>query len=307
MNELLYKIVNVGTLQVRQITVENLSGYVEAVEAIYKDVAPKRKLFFRGHADYTWKLLPTVFRENYSEKQIALDYKQFLFQFGTKYDCYRHCDLMLGDMQHYGIPTRLLDWSIDPLCALFFAANEQENPYKRTVLQTSAEDELCEYEKTDGCVWVHNPWNWNSRIMGECRFMEMHPCAHDANLYARSLLSYNFDMETIKAFVHERFHSFDVEHLDITEPMDVVNPFTNERKRAQSGGFMIFGSRKCDLRENLEFCKDAIMIRIPYSAKKTILSELNNLNVNAFTVYPDRKGFAQVIKDFGSPFNLTKV
>lgn len=46
-------------------------------------------------------------------------------------------------MQHYGVPTRLLDWSISPLIALFFAVNNHSGD-------------------TDAAIFMLNPWKWNS-------------------------------------------------------------------------------------------------------------------------------------------------
>ncbi len=48
-------------------------------------------------------------------------------------------------MQHYGAPTRLLDWTGNPLVALYFAIVDQEVHGKNR----------------DAAVWVFDPWEWN--------------------------------------------------------------------------------------------------------------------------------------------------
>lgn len=50
-------------------------------------------------------------------------------------------------MQHYGLPTRLLDWTQSSLTALYFA------------LRNSSGD-------TDAAVWVLNPWWLNKQTLG---------------------------------------------------------------------------------------------------------------------------------------------
>ena len=58
-------------------------------------------------------------------------------------------------MQHYGIPTRLLDWSENPFVALYFALTSAS--YKIVSKKR-------EYEE-DACIWVLDPIVWNQESL----------------------------------------------------------------------------------------------------------------------------------------------
>lgn len=55
-------------------------------------------------------------------------------------------------MQHYGVPTRLLDWTENPYIALYFAL-------------TSGQSDLGVYPD-DSAVWVLDPIAWNEKSLG---------------------------------------------------------------------------------------------------------------------------------------------
>ena len=83
---------------------------------------------YRGEAEcYANPLLPSVFR--IMKEDVFLE-KKLLNKFSNQYPQYKSNDplIVLSMMQHYGFPTRLLDWTRSLEIALFFACIE--NPEK---------------------------------------------------------------------------------------------------------------------------------------------------------------------------------
>ena len=102
--------------------------------------------FFRGHSNSNWKLLPGLARQNadaYVENRLYYRFTSLgshLFPpNSTTWD-------ILFLMQHYGIPTRLLDWTANFSVALYFAIKN------------------CESE---GAIWILNPYQLNLKTNNE--------------------------------------------------------------------------------------------------------------------------------------------
>jgi hypothetical protein len=98
-----------------------------------------KQMIYRGVCDARHKLLPKVGRlKNYSkttENQILLLFKQYAFPY-LEYDLNSDWE-WLATAQHHGLPTRLLDWTNNPLVAAFFAGENEE-------------------QKTDAAIYVLN-------------------------------------------------------------------------------------------------------------------------------------------------------
>lgn len=103
--------------------------------------------WFRGQENAEWDIIPSLYRRDKTyrfEREMYRDFSlkstAFLGQIPETYLEW------LFIMQHYGIPTRLVDWTGSCLVALYFAI-------EKTSLQDNA------------AVWILDPWSLNSTVI----------------------------------------------------------------------------------------------------------------------------------------------
>jgi hypothetical protein len=122
------------------------SSIGELVSWVADRVESRRRIvWFRGHRRHDWELGATIWRDYRKE-----DERNFTNRFRSRASnrhqwlpTYDDCAHWLSLMQHYGLPTRLLDWSRSPLIAAYFAV--EKYVYDRSS------------EPTDACIWALEP------------------------------------------------------------------------------------------------------------------------------------------------------
>ena len=273
-------------------TIQSVAEYLEYLSTIKRIAHTTYTVgcftLFRGQANAKWKLSPSLYREGLFEAENLLltEIKHVCpSEFtGNRFDS-------LVKMQHFGMPTRLLDTTTNPLVALYFAcASSNESA-------------------ADGAVYVfpNLPVSWSTDPLVDLVMDFVY------DYYPRKLwLDQMLERTQFKyANVIHRLMPDNINSLlhYLTIPAFAVMPSkTNERIEAQDGTFFIFGMNLLDRevstnpgtlgRVYYNFAPTDVdtpqkiwpqteTLIIPASAKEEILKQLDILGINERKLFPD--------------------
>lgn len=109
--------------------IKSVRGFLDRMKVLTsrEDVDLKDKtVFFRGHRSESWKSIPGIGRPEPSglHKYEHLIFRDFLARYDDEFQTCRSTFDILTKMQHYELPTRLLDVTTNALVALYFACLE---------------------------------------------------------------------------------------------------------------------------------------------------------------------------------------
>ena len=127
-----------------EIRIHSVSEFIESI--IQRDKEAGTETFYRGHAYKGWKLLPSIFRTtNGVEKEHLLFRDMVAHEPQSFSECKSALDYLV-QMQHYGLPTRLLDLTMNPFVALYFACEQCEEKEGMVYLFSIPENNVRHYD-----------------------------------------------------------------------------------------------------------------------------------------------------------------
>jgi hypothetical protein len=263
--------------------------FLKNVKAFEQNYAyGNRKLMYRGQPNTNYSICPSVFRKNNLQKeaQMVNELKRISPHEFTTCSSQLEC---LIKMQHYGLPTRLLDVTFNPLVALYFACFDPDEKNKNQ----------------PGVVYSFYDY--------------VHSC--DENVIERNALLSTYSgssPEELKRHINDKSDLSNVDgspnRLELKRLFGekyhaIVPPLNNERIKRQQGGFLLFG---LDIENQINpFQKEAFNIQLAIEQeeglakmivvlpndKKQILKELDAIGINHAFLFPELEHQASYIKD----------
>jgi hypothetical protein len=101
--------------------------FLTAIREVRRELNAPQVLWYRGHAKSAYQLVPYLFRKSpWPEKERIL-FEEYERSAAHLLDAKDNSWEMLQDMQHYGIPTRLLDWTDVLGIAVAFALSDSDD------------------------------------------------------------------------------------------------------------------------------------------------------------------------------------
>lgn len=166
-------------------------------------------------------------------------------------------------MQHYGVPTRLLDWTENPFVAIYFALLSSEEP-----------------KNTNAAIWMCDPIAWNRAALEHISFK-------------------GEVLDQSNTILRPYSPGTNVKEIPML-PIMIYGSYNSPRIVAQRGGFALFGqgAKSMDeLYETPKFADGSLeKIEIEHDKVDDLKLSLFRKGFTESVVFPDLDGLAKEIR-----------
>lgn len=270
--------------------VENLLDFIENI--LGRTTAERTLASYRGHGSVDYELRPSIFRGKSIKQNEHILLRELIAAHPEDFSGDTSALEILVRMQHYSLPTRLLDVSLNPLVALYFACES----VKKRISITKGGRRTTRTVEMDGHVIV-------LRVSKrQVKYFDSDTVSCVANLarlsYAyKSKLNTSLDIDSFNGitptkrllhFIRQEKNGFlpEINPEDLDSIFLVKPKQNNKRIIAQAGAFFAFGLDE-EITDDNDNGIELERIIISGDAKGDIRLELDKLGINEKTMFPD--------------------
>lgn len=274
----------------KRLVAESVTAYLQLVFGLPRMDEGSR--CYRGESDASWQLKPSILRGMRPEAEDRI-FSELTLEAPSEFSNDKSMFDKLVRAQHYGLPTRLLDVSLNPLVGLYFACNEKEHQGKDGAVKVfDFAERRVKFADSDTVSLICNLARLSDgerEAIGEAHSGPKTDVARFRKLP---------EVERLLQFVRVEKPYF----LNLVEPGDLFRYFfvypakNNRRVIAQSGAFIAAGLLRFSSPDRSSGF-DLYNIVVPAANKVHILQELDVLNINSRTMFPEVEFTSKYIKE----------
>lgn len=269
--------------------------FLSSVSSINSYISSLKKktgtLFFRGHADPNYILRPSIMRTSHLAQNESKIYHELIINCPDDFEkCYSHLEKLVK-MQHYGLPTRLLDITRNPLVALYFACESNPESYGELIL-ISPENHEIKYPQSDTVSILASLPVFPYEKQQEFGQLAADPSVSEHEFNKRvSRLIHEVRLEK-PAFLSE------IKKDDIISNFIVYALKNNDRIVKQDGAFILCGLPDGEKSlEEFRYRENGKKIVVLIDGKKKFLEQLETFSINHAALFPEIECVAEYLKN----------
>ncbi|MBD5456850.1 MAG: FRG domain-containing protein [Lachnospiraceae bacterium] len=233
-----------------EITIKSIDDLIEEIRKL-RNIYGKQPIWYRGQEDKEWHLEPSIHRGELLSKEnyVTNDFYIYVNQIESNAPAKENYAAWMSLMQHYGLPTRILDWSSSPLIACYFALEKNRE------------------NSNDSCIWVLIPRKINIQE-GFGEFV------------------YPIDAYTVQQMLLPAFKPDTILENKFVDKIIACHSVKKDlRMYSQQSSFTVHNSK----RKLEDICDDNTLFKfvIPCDCKEKMYGSVNILGISTSFIYPD--------------------
>lgn len=238
--------------------IRRLTDFITLIERLVTEWGGSPPFWFRGQAQADWRLEPKLFRfERPDETALRIDFRRLGMEMITGSKPVDHWEWYFL-AQHFGTPTRLLDWTESALFALYFAVRHRNSGDHRG----------------NAAVWLLDPKWLNEK----------------AGIRPNLLIPGN----EIDSWLPQDERG----KVKAISPIAVAPPHVDRRVAAQRSQFVLFGLNPAGLSDLVSVHDSRLKrIEIEGRAASNLFEELTLCGIYETTLFPDLEALARELQE----------